>query len=338
MIQLIVNDEDFLARRHLSRVLKKCVDPATRDFNFERVSARDLSLERLADLCRTPPMMAASRTVVVDDFELLIKKSADTAVDDAPRTRTQKKNAAGADAFMSYLAKPNPETNLILMCRTIDRRSKIFKVLAASGEVHEFKRPYPDRLPDFVLQEAKESGLKISRDVALRLAEFSGPELGTLASEIEKLALFVLPRREITLTDVDALAAEGAAVNIFALGEKLAERDLFESQRLYHRMIQAGEPVVKIQFLLTSHFRRLWLLREALDRRHSASDAELAPRLGVSPFFMKDYRRQVGSLSSRSLNRIYKTLMKTTVSGRLSGLGENALMEDFMIRVCAINK
>lgn len=334
MIVLIINEEDFLAERFLKSLLEKYLDAATRDFNFDRVSARDTSLDRVADLCRTPPMMAASRTIVVDDFELALKKAVAADDTDTPSSPAKRKKTVLADAFMAYLASPLAETHLILVARGADRRSRLYKAVAAAGTVHEFKRPYEDKLPAFVAEQARFIGLTISSEAAEHLAEVAGPELGSLAGELEKLLLYVHPRKAISLNDVESLAAQGAAVNVFALGETLARRNLSDSLRLYRRMAEQGEVAVKIQALLITHFRKLLLICEAIDAKRQAGDAELASCAGVSPYFIKGYRAQLKLTNQCALRKNYSRLMQLSTHSRLTGMSESAQMEDFVVQVC----
>jgi DNA polymerase III subunit delta len=53
-----------------------------------------------------------------------------------------------------------------------------------------------------------------------------GPNARTLASEVEKLSLFVGDRTEITFADVDAVCIRNKQARAFALGDALGDRNL----------------------------------------------------------------------------------------------------------------
>lgn len=316
MLQLIINGEDFLTARHVAAFIKKHVETATRDFNFDRISARSTPMTKLIDLCLTPPMMALSRCIIVEDFEAY---------------KTGEKNSPQWERFGETLKKITPETHVLFVSRAIDKRTRFYKTFATLGEIIEFKRPYENRLPVFVVDEAKSRGLGISIEAATRLAELSGPELGSLVNEIEKLALAIMPRKKIDLDDVSSFGARGGGANVFALGEKLIRKDRAGGLFLYRQLTELGEVAVKILGLLVAHVRKLILLSEARQQKPPLSEMQLAAVVGAPVFFLKDYLDQVGKTSVAQLKHTYDKLMLLTVNTRLSGRNEKNQMEDFFV-------
>lgn len=309
VIQLLLNGEEFLLQRHLKRLFKKLIDPATRDFNFERVSARDRTGEQLVGAFQTLPMMADSRTVVVDDFETFKK-------DDL-------------EALSSYFQNPNPQTHVILIADKIDKRTGFYKKFAKVGEVIEFKAPYANKVPAFIQQEAQTMGLLLEPGCADVLAEAVGTNLMSLVGELEKLKLYVHPGKNVTRKQVSDLVSTGLVSNVFAITNLIGQKRYHEVHKIYVRMKEQGEPVIRIVALVINHFRKLMLTKS-----FRGGEKELASLLGVHPFFVKDYSSQAQKFSEEGLKGIYKGLMELSVGLRSVGASSETLFQGFLQGVC----
>lgn len=323
MIQLLINGDDYLLQRHLKKTLETLVDPATRDFNFDRIVAKDVSPAKLLDLMQTLPMMAQSRTVVVDGFDLYFKKSekdGDSASD-------------VVDNFIAYFKAPNPQTNLILLVEKLAKNTRIYKTIASCGDVFEFKTPYDNKIPDFVRSEAKEMGLILAPGVAEELAQTVGPHLRAVVGELEKLALYVHPERRIEVSHLRELVSQGVLDNIFYLTRLIGSKKYASARDISHRLTEQGEPIIKILSLVVAHFRKLKLLKSRLQRGPTA-DAEMAALLGVPPFFVRDYQDQVRLFSPIELTKIYKKLTAVSEDLRTTGASNHNIWEGFLQDVC----
>src|SRR5256885_1829691 len=90
-------DEDVLKDEAVRALVDRAVDPAARDFNVDQRSAPELDAEAFHALVNTPPMLAATRAVVVRGLEQL------------------KKTAKLRQELLRYLESPNPTTLLVLV-------------------------------------------------------------------------------------------------------------------------------------------------------------------------------------------------------------------------------
>src|SRR5688500_4463502 len=73
-------EDEYLKEDALRHLVDAAIDPATRDFNLDQRSGRDLDAESLASLLAMPPMMAERRVVVIRDVAAL-REDARAALD-----------------------------------------------------------------------------------------------------------------------------------------------------------------------------------------------------------------------------------------------------------------
>lgn len=309
--QLLVNEEDFLLKKHLDELLKTLVDPSLKDFNFDRIAAGEVSVATIKERLMTLPMMADFRTVIVEDFHLLGK-------DDL-------------EILLPVLVDPKLSSHVILIADKTDKRTAFYKAFAAAGEVREFKRPYANQLPAFVAEEAKLAGIKFESGAAELLADLVGGELTALVTEISKLALYVHPQKTVSARHVRETVGQGLVDNIFLLGNLIGERKLGPAEDLFRRMVEQGENAVKIIALVTGHFRKLLMAREAFSLGTAIS---LASVLKVSPYFAKDYEAQAKRFALSELKSLYKTLMTVAEDLRSSRVNRDLIFGNFLSKAC----
>ncbi|MBF0106220.1 MAG: DNA polymerase III subunit delta [Deltaproteobacteria bacterium] len=318
VIQLIVNNEDFLTSRHLDKTLRRIVDPATKDFNYDSFSARETGVDKLIVAMQTLPMMAENRVVVVRDVDAYLT------------SEEAGKKAAATEALTSYFKDPNPQTHVIMVANKIDKRTSFYKVVSKVGEFIEFKSLYPNQVPQFIEAEARGMGLTLQPGCAGLIAETVGVDLMSVVSELTKLGLYVTPDHLVTRKHVKELVTAGLVENIFLITGLIANKKYADVCNLFIRMQEQGEPLILITSLIISHFRKLLKIKSVLSETQSADERGLAAQLGINNFFIRDYISQSKKFTLRQLNAVYNKLMDLSVGIRSTGPSPETLFEAFL--------
>ena len=311
-ITILVGDDAYLLQRELVRLQKKYLEPATKDFNFDRFSAAEEPVQKIIDACNLLPMMAASRLVIVHDADKIKKED--------------------AEAWVVYFEKPSPTTQLVLIGQKIDKRLGLWKGAQKAGTMVELKPPYPNQLSYWILGEARAMGLKISSEAAYGLGEALGANPMALVAALEKLEIYISPRTQIELGDVEAAVGAVLSKTVFDFTDKVGEKNFKQAIGILDGLVLQGEPLVRLVFMIARHFRLLLLAHEGLSDR--LSEQELASRLGVHPFFVKDYLRQARKMTFESLRKIYRGLLACDRALKRSPLDPRYVVDQFLMQVC----
>lgn len=161
-------DDDFLKESTARELIAAVLDPATRDFNLELLRGDEATAEGLDTAVSTPPMFAERRMVVVREVSDL-RKDARAALD-------------------RYLTQPAPDVVLLLVDQAGEKGDT---ELAGSAVVVDFPGLTDNRIPAWIAHHADSAlGVRISEGAATLLHEAVGPELTSLASELDKLASY----------------------------------------------------------------------------------------------------------------------------------------------------
>jgi DNA polymerase III subunit delta len=208
-----------------------------------------------------------------------------------------------------YLAAPSPTGTLILECRSFPKTTRLYKAVAAvGGQVLECRKLTGRALAGFVVEEAGKRAKRMDAAAAGRLCELIGQDLGLLASEVEKLSLYVGERQAITAEDVSELVGQSREEKIFRVMDLAGLGRLPEALSAWHQVL-ATDPAAIYKALGGMAFvLRRWLDAQQL-RAGGTSIREIAPRM-----MMWGRERELEGLLTR--------LTPGRLTGLLAGIGE----------------
>ena len=226
-------DEDYLKDEMLRLLVDAAVDPATRDFNFELLSAGGLDGETLGSLLGTPPMMADRRVVVVRDVGALKK--------DARRVLDQ------------YLERPAPDVVVVLVAAS---GAKEDRLLMERATAVEFEPLSGARVPKWITYYASHDlGCEITPEAVSLLQSAVGTELAQLKIELDKLASFAIggERRVIDEAAVAAIVGVRRGETLGDLLDAVAQRNAARALELLpHVLLQPKTSAVTIVMALAT--------------------------------------------------------------------------------------
>ena len=209
-------------------------------------------------------------------------------------------NAAQKAVIVDYLENPSPEADLVLLGRKLGARERLLAAAKKSGEAHEIEQPTGKALVRWLVGHAKRLGLDLPDDVAGNLIDRCSGDKMRLASETEKLALYVGEGRA-TGEDVEALCPPDVQSNIFAFVDSLAAGERGKALRLLEALISTGEPPLRLTYMIRRQFALVARARALSER--GASQREVASELRVPPFVARKLVEQARGLGEEELER-----------------------------------
>jgi DNA polymerase III subunit delta len=316
-VYYLYGKEQFLVQRALAAIRAAVLDPKTQAFNVDNLDCKEgkegaRNAERILAAARTVPMMAARRLVLVKDADAL-------GPDDL-------------EALLPYLGNPHETTCLVFVAQNADLRRRFFLELKKTGGLAKFEPLYERRLPAWIEAEARGLAHTVEPGAAQLLCDVIGADLGALAQALEQLSLFVGPKKRITAAAVEELIAETRQHSVFDLANAVGERDTRKALHQCQRMLQAREPAIRILFMLTRHFRQLWIAREAVAQNLDRDEA--ARRIGIPPFFVDGLLTQARRFDERTLARAFEALYGADAALKSSRAGDEVVLERLLVGLC----
>jgi DNA polymerase III subunit delta len=299
----LIYGEDETEKSALAAAFTGLVDEAFRDFNIEKFHGSDMATaEKLIDgvgtlvaAARTMPMMSPRRLIMVLQAEWLI----------APKRESE--GVARALAQLEQLLdRPEPHTTLVFVAATVDKRSRLYKILAKQatfvecgvlGNVADAER--------WVRNRVAAAGQTIDPAAAGMLARAAGTDVKRLRGEMDRLLLYAQGQERISVDDVRAISGPQTLQDEWAITNAIEAGQTAEALRQLGLMFDAGgvpEKILgQIGWLVRSRFsgvaageqRRAVdaVFRTDLDLKRSAGDARvLLERLVVEVCAVKRSR------------------------------------------------
>ena len=215
-------------------------------------------------------------------------------------------NAAQKAVVVSYLENPSPEADLVLLGKKLGDRERLLAAVKKSGEVHNLEQPTGQALVKWVTGHAQKLGLDLPEDVARDLISRCSGDKMRLASETEKLALYVAGETA-THEDVEALCPPDVQSNIFAFVDALAAGERGRALALLEELISTGEPPLRLTYMIRRQFNLVARARALIER--GTPPKEIAAELKVPPFVARKLEEQGRAVSEEDLERALRSVL-----------------------------
>lgn len=174
---------------------------------------------------------------------------------------------------------------LLVSAGKVDRRKTFYKTLEKLGTVEGFAgwsvddKDWMIEAEAWARKELRARQKEISDEALAQLISSVGPNSRQLASEAEKLALYVGEAREISVADVSVIATRNKQARAFALGDALGERDLPRllrclDQELWELKSDSKGSEIRLLYGLISKVRVMLFLKEMLREKWVSASAD----------------------------------------------------------------
>jgi DNA polymerase-3 subunit delta len=285
----VLHGEDDVDKSALAADFAELVEEGLRAFNTERIDAGDLTsgdrlLEGVASLvaaARTLPMMSPRRVVTVLRADTLI----------APK-RESEAGSRALEQFEALITAPDPQTTLVLVLAAagIDKRTKVHKLLLKHATIVECGAIEDAAdAEQWVRARVAGQGAEIEPAAARLIAQRAGPDIKRLRGDVDRLLLYALGQKAITVADVRELVGPAALQDDWAMTNAIETGQAGEALAQLALMLDAGAPSEKILgqlgWLVRTKFPAIAaaslpgaveaLFRTDLDLKRSAGDARV---------------------------------------------------------------
>ncbi|MBW7920034.1 MAG: DNA polymerase III subunit delta [Anaerolineales bacterium] len=306
-------DEFAIARRVADIAARTDKD----GMNTSRLEARLTSDEELNNAVNAMPFLSDKRLVIL--------------------ANPSQKYGAGEPRkkFTEFLGKIPPTTQLVIY-ETVEPKEAekhwLVKWVSKNenAKAEALMAPKARDMTGWIVNEMKRQGGKISSEAAKRLAELVGADTRQAAQEIAKALAYVNWARPVEVQDVEAVCVSTAEVDIFAFVDSLAAGSGQQSQSMLRKMLEEQDAAA-IFPMIVRQFRLLIQAREIVEARGMVQDVQEA--LGVHPFVAGKIFQQAGRFTMRTLEAVYRRLLKMDEAAKTSAMPLDTALEMFVVEL-----
>jgi len=266
-IYWLEGDEPFFIDQVVHYAEHKILPESEASFNLSIFYGKDADWSSVVNACMRYPMFAEKQVVILKEAQQM----------------------RDIEKLESYIDNPLASTIFVVSFKEkkVDGRSKLAKTLKSKGEMLTTKKMYDSQLPEWVNQMVASHKLTIAPKALHLLVDHIGNDLSRLQNEVEKLAVNLAGRKNITEDDIEKYIGVSKDFNVFELQDALGKRDLAKTIRIIH-YFEANPKAAPIQMILPAlynYFSKVFMLYSL----PNITEQSAAAALGVNPFFVKEY-------------------------------------------------
>jgi DNA polymerase-3 subunit delta len=322
-IHLFWGDDEAARNRAVDALVQEHLDPSWASLNLSRLDGNDSGQAAQAlEEARTPPFGAGARVVVLQRSPFCSQCPAELA------EGFEAALAQVADGCHLLLVSPGkPDARL--------RTTKALQKLVKAGEASEQSFALPAIWDgagqvELVSRTARELGLSLESAAAEALADAVGSDSARLASELEKLSLYVDPGAPISGEAVQALVG-GQSTSALAVGDALLAGQPAEAIARLEALLEANEPALRIVAALTSQIRG-WLWVTLLERAGEQDVAVIAKAAGIgNPKRIYVMRKQIRGRQPTVFLRLLSQLLNVEAALKRGTEAGDAFRDGFLL-------
>lgn len=185
-------------------------------------------------------------------------------------------------------------------------KSDLLEFINKNGIVCNFEYQKPAQIQARIKAIINAYKVNIDNPTLSYFIECCGTDMQDLINEIRKLVEYEGQGGTITKDDIDNLSIKKMESIIFDLTDSLGKKNTKVAIEVLRNLIMAKEPVQKILITLYGHFKKLYLVKLALE-----NNKDIIYALDLKPnqtFLVNKYKMQANYFKTSEIRRILKEL------------------------------
>lgn len=335
---VFVGDEAFFRKRCRDAVLQQLVPADVRDLSVYDMDLGDVELQQILDRARTASLMAPFQVFFIRGIKNLY---------------TRGKHDDEFSAIRDYFKNPNPDALVVFVADHIsipadprrmdltdkDRYERIRETLGEYCRVLEFARVDEGDAVKWATETANAGAVKLDSDAARELVDSLGGDMMMVASELEKLLLFVGDKKRITLGDIETMVLAAKQRSFYELTDAISARDRARALVVLDGIFSTGdgeEAAIGHLYMLSRTFRQMLVIFERNVRDSRALWQALWQGFRVPPFAAEDIIRQARRYKSRrELTGAIQRIARADLALRSNPVSKRFVLENLVLELTA---
>jgi DNA polymerase-3 subunit delta len=267
-VYFLAGEEPYYIDLITEHIQEKVLAEDEKAFNQIILYGEDTNIAAIIDTARRFPMMSSHQVLIIKEAQALKK----------------------LEELIMYLEKPLLSTILVFSYKykTIDKRTKLHKILESHGVYFESPRIRDYLIPAWIERYLMNKGIKADPSASAMLTEYLGADLHKIVNELDKLIITLPPGEpQITTALIEKNIGISKDYNIFELQKAIGERNILKANMIIHYFADnpKDNPITFSIASLFGFFSKLLTFHYLTDK----SKNNIASVLKINPYFVKEY-------------------------------------------------
>jgi DNA polymerase III subunit delta len=269
----------------IAEAAENILDESQKGFDQTILYGDNCSVSTIIETAKRYPLLSPKQVVIVKEAQNLDK----------------------LDGLQAYTENPLDSTILVVCVKLKEGKTKALPKKSKTSKAVFFNsaKEYDNKVTDWIVNHAKELGIKIDLKACNLLFEFIGNDLSRIHNELKKLTVNVPPDKVIDSMTIEKFVGISKDYNIFELQNAFTNRDVLKANRIIN--YYANSKSFSLPYLISilyNYFEKLITYHELA--RNKVSPKEIETILKLNFFTAKDmhqsakiynYRKSVDCLN-----------------------------------------
>ncbi|TVP47607.1 MAG: DNA polymerase III subunit delta [Mongoliibacter sp.] len=273
-VYFLQGEEPFFIDQISDFIEANAIPEHEKGFNQVVMYGKDAQMNDVLSNARRFPMMADRQVVIVKEAQNISglgKEDVDTLL-------------------IQYVQNPLPSTILVFAhkYKKLDGRKPLTKELDKKAILVNSDKIKDWDLGKWIEAYVGEKEHQIDSQTATFLADSIGNNLEVIANELGKMFINFNEPTKITKDHIQRYIGINKEYNTFELTKAIGFKDVIKANKIVHYFSQnpKSHPLIPIIALIYTYFNKIALIHY----NSNMGDAELSKKVGVHPYFLKEYR------------------------------------------------
>ena len=315
-IYFLNGENTYFIDKISDKLLNSVLEGSERDFNETIFYGKDSNPEMILDVCKRYPVMSSYQLVVVREAQHLSKT---------------------LSYFEKYFKKPVPSTILVFCFKgkKLDKRKSVGKLLSKLNCIYDLDPIKEYQLPDWIISCANENNIKFDRQAIVLFAEFLGNNLSEIEKNIQKLQLLISEGQIVDIDMIQKHIGFSKEYNLFELTDAIAAMNIQKAGFIAHHFGKNNKshPIVVTISHLYGFFTKLMKFHFYKDLMN---DQQISGKIGVHPFFLKQYKQAASFYNKSKLAQILSYLRHYDLMSKgliVPNISEEEILKEMIFKI-----
>lgn len=311
---LFYGSETYLIKNYEEALTEALLPPGAEGMNFDVLEGKKATAAAIMDAAETLPFLNEKRLVLVRNSEFFQKGG-------------RKEEGENLVDFLGNL----PETTCLLFVEEkVEKNNRLYKAVAKNGMAVDFQPLTEKEIISWLKKSCRDQDLTLNDSTAVYLLRITDNSMENLVRELGKLTAYKADGGEITKEDIDAVCSISLEARIFDLVRAVAEGRTERAMTLYRNLLRMKESPFLVLSLITRQFRLI--LECALLSAQGSPNPEIAKRLEIREFAVRDYLKQSKSFTKEQLQEALENCLQTDLDIKGGKIEEELAVELLLLR------
>ena len=323
-LYLLYGDERFLLEKSLKKITN-LFGETLKGINY--VTIDEANIGQIISDIETPSFGFEKKLIVARNTGIFKKDAKRKAKIDKENIKTK---------LVDYL-KENFEnikdTVIVVFVEEEAEKCDLLDFIDKNGVVCNFEYQKPNQIQTRIKALVTAYKVNIDAPTLSYFIECCGTNMQELVNEIMKLIEYAGQGGTITKQDIDSLSIKKIESVIFDLTDSLGKKNIKVAIDVLRNLILAKEPIQKILITLYNHFKKLYLVKIALQNgKDIISSLNLKPN---QTFLVNKYKMQAGYFKTTEIRTILQKLCDLDYNYKIGLIDLQVGFESILCTYCS---